>query len=104
VCLCFSEAAALSIGQILMLPFFTCCTFELLFLPSMNDHRHCHDLIHGIIIIVQQELYARISELEKTERERHQSELNSVTNRVFTQFRKRTSAISDNHAISSDDK
>jgi len=37
------------------------------------------------------ELYGRIAQLEKVERDRQLSELNSVTNRVFTQFMKRTS-------------
>ena len=38
-----------------------------------------------------QELYMRIAQLEKVERDRQLSEQNSVTNRVFTQFMKRTS-------------
>lgn len=37
------------------------------------------------------ELYGRIAQLEKVEKDRQLSELNSVTNRVFTQFMKRTS-------------
>jgi len=50
-----------------------------------------------------QELYVRIAELNRVEKDRQLSEQNSVTNRVFTQFMKRSS-MTGGHTSATDDK